>query len=141
MGTIVVDCMTFQEKLWCAMKAQRYSQKAIAKLMGVSQGLVSGWTRGKYIPDIYQAKQLANILGVSLDFLVDDVLDYPPVAVNEAESTALDLIRTHGFSKAEVIVLLTRRKLPTIESGQRIPAERIPDPRAKKGNSGDRRSG
>ncbi len=136
-----MDCMTFPEKLRAAMKAQRYSQKAIAQLMDVSQGLVSGWTRGIYTPDIYQGRQLAKVLGVSLEFLVDDVLDYPPVPINEAESVALDLIRSHGFSKAEVIVLLTRRNLPTIESGQRIPAERIPDPRAKKGNSGDRRSG
>lgn len=120
--------MKFHEKLRKSLKAQRYSQEAIAELLDVSQGLVSGWCRGVYVPDIYQAKQLSQILGLSLDYLLDDAQGFPPQPVNKAEIEAAQLVRTHGLTVDEVILLLTRRKLPRYGEGEEVKVQDVPNP-------------
>lgn len=115
-----MDVMEFREKLRKAMKSQRYSQQAIADLVDISQSMVSGWLRGVYAPDIYQAKRLADALGCSLDYLLDDAQGYPPPPVNQAEARAVELVRSHGLTTDEVIQLLTRRKVPTFAVGEQI---------------------
>ncbi len=64
--------MEFPSKLRQLIKHTRLSQEAIAKELGVSQNLISRWVRGKNNPDIHQGFALAKILGVSLDYLVDE---------------------------------------------------------------------
>ena len=51
-------------------KRAGYTQKEIAKKLGVSQALLSHWEKAKRIPDINTAVKLADILEVSADTLL-----------------------------------------------------------------------
>lgn len=92
--------MEFPKKLRHHMKGQRLSQEAIAAALAVSQGLVSRWTRGANVPDVYQGKALADVLKLSLDYLVDE--NQPPLSEQQAELVrdVARLIRTIGVEDA-----------------------------------------
>lgn len=63
--------MDFPEKLRMLIKHTRHSQESVGEALGVSQNLVSRWSRGKNNPDIYQAYALSRLFGVTLDYLAN----------------------------------------------------------------------
>lgn len=103
------DTMDFSTKLRQLMGAQRLSQEQLAKLLGVSQNLVSLWTRGKSLPDVCQVQQVARALGASVSYLADDALDAPPEsdALPDDERAVLEQYRalrsTGAIDKARAI--------------------------------------
>ena len=62
--------MTFGKKLYLLRKKKGYSQDKFAEKMGVSRQAVSKWERGESVPDIYVLKQIADLFGVSVDYLI-----------------------------------------------------------------------
>ncbi|MDT2714314.1 MULTISPECIES: helix-turn-helix domain-containing protein [Enterococcus] len=50
--------------------SKNIQQKALAELLGVSPRTIRIWESGKYEPSIDQLISIANILGVSIDYLV-----------------------------------------------------------------------
>lgn len=103
--------MVFSEKLKRLMGTGRYSQSELAKLLDVSQNLISLWTRGKSVPDMREVLKLSRLFAVPLEWLSDDELDEPPPGLSEAEQTALDTVRELGLTKGDVIRLLSGRGL------------------------------
>lgn len=72
----------FHKKLKRLIDESGLSQAEIARRlteMGLdaTQGTISNWTRDKSRPDIYQAAALAEMLGVTLEYLAYDQLDVP----------------------------------------------------------------
>ena len=53
-----------------ALRDKHFKQKQIADAIGVSQGNVSEWVRGRCLPSGGNLMQLADILGVSTDYLL-----------------------------------------------------------------------
>lgn len=102
------DVMKFGDKLRRLLKAKRYSQESVANQLGVSQGLVSGWCAGKYNPDLFQGKALADLLEVSLDFLADDAQEEPRTAaeVSPDEQTVIEIMRALDVPKNAAIQAL-----------------------------------
>jgi transcriptional regulator with XRE-family HTH domain len=72
--------MKFGEKLTKLKKQKKISQIEIAKRTGISRDAISKYERGDVTPSIEYAKRIAEVLGVSLDYLVsendnEDILD------------------------------------------------------------------
>ena len=68
--------MNFRERLVCLRKEKGYNQNYIAVYMGVSQVSISNWERGLKEPSFQSLIDLANLFGVSCDYLlgVSDVI-------------------------------------------------------------------
>ena len=69
--------MTFGEKLKEARKQAGLSQEQFAEKMCVSRSAIAKWESDKGMPDINNLKAMAQLLGVSVDYLLadDDLLE------------------------------------------------------------------
>ncbi len=64
--------MKFEEKLKDARKQQGLTQEDMAEKLCVSRAAVAKWESGKGMPDIENLRKIAGLLGVSIDYLLDD---------------------------------------------------------------------
>lgn len=62
--------MNFSERLMQLRKEKGFNQKYLATYMGVSQVSISNWERGFKEPNFQVLKDLANLFGVSCDYLL-----------------------------------------------------------------------
>lgn len=62
--------MEFNEQIKCLRQQQNLTQDDLAKQLNVSRQSVSGWERGLYYPDIIVLLKLAEVLNVTVDFLL-----------------------------------------------------------------------
>jgi transcriptional regulator with XRE-family HTH domain len=98
------DRMEFSKKLKILAGQHRYSQSMLARELDVSQNLVSLWTRGASIPDLYEAAKMAKLFNVDVNYLADDSLDDPPPAELEPDERELvSLYRALHLEKAEAL--------------------------------------
>ncbi|WP_099469023.1 helix-turn-helix domain-containing protein [Konateibacter massiliensis] len=67
--------MTFGEKLQYLRKEKKMSQEELASKITVSRQAISKWELNESLPDTDNVIQLSKILGVSIDFLLDDNID------------------------------------------------------------------
>ena len=67
--------MSLGNSLYKSRKKKGLSQEEVAEKLGVSRQTISKWETEETVPDIYQAKKLAKIYGLSLDELIDVDLD------------------------------------------------------------------
>jgi transcriptional regulator with XRE-family HTH domain len=75
--------MKFGEKITQLKKAKNLSQIALAEATGISRDAISKYERGDAVPSVEYAKRIADVLGVSLDYLAGDE-DKEEVLDNEA---------------------------------------------------------
>ena len=113
--------MTFGEKLKDARKKAGLSQEQFAEKLSVSRSAVAKWESDKGMPDVGNLKAMAQLLDISLDYLLDED---EKLSFNETkEAIDLDLLEVTGkcrdrkdaacylkFSSAEAIYPLIRRK-------------------------------
>ena len=64
--------MTFGEKLKEARKNVGLSQEQLAEKLCVSRAAVAKWETDRGMPDVSNLKTMAQLLGVSVDYLLDD---------------------------------------------------------------------
>ena len=64
--------MTFGEKLKEARKAAGLSQEELAEKLSVSRSAVAKWETDSGMPDVSNLKAMAQLLGVSIDYLLDE---------------------------------------------------------------------
>ncbi len=113
--------MTFGEKLKEARKEAGLSQEQFAQKLSVSRSAVAKWESDKGMPDVNNLKVIAQLLDVSVDYLLDED---EKLSFNEMkEAIDLDLFEVTGkcrdkkdaacFSKyktADAIYPLIRKK-------------------------------
>ena len=113
--------MTFGEKLKEARKNAGLSQEQFAEKMSVSRSAVAKWETDKGMPDVNNLKVIAQLLNVSVDYLLDEDERF---SFNEIkESINLDDYEKSGrcrdkrdaacaakYSDADAIYALTRKK-------------------------------
>lgn len=61
----------FCEKLKMARKDQKITQVQLAKTLSVSQGTIANWENGLREPDLTTVQKIAEVLNVSVDYLLD----------------------------------------------------------------------
>ncbi|MGX8686736.1 MAG: helix-turn-helix domain-containing protein [bacterium] len=64
--------MTFGEKLRNARLEAGYTQEELASKLIISRAAVAKWESGRGMPDVNNLKVLAEVLSVSIDYLLDD---------------------------------------------------------------------
>ena len=64
--------MTLGEKIKEARKNAGMTQEQLSGILSVSRQAVTKWESDKGMPDVENLKMLAGILGVSVDYLLDD---------------------------------------------------------------------
>ena len=64
--------MTFGEKLKDARKESGLSQGQLAEKMSVSRSAIAKWENDKGMPDVNNLKAIAQLLNISIDYLLDD---------------------------------------------------------------------
>ena len=113
--------MTFGEKLKEARKEAGLSQEQFAEKMNVSRSAIAKWESDKGMPDVNNLKMMAQLLGISLDYLLDED---EKLSFNETkEAIDLDSFEVSGkcrdkkdaacyskYSGANAIYPLIRRK-------------------------------
>lgn len=62
----------FGERLISIRTSKGITQEQLASEMGASRQAISKWERNQGLPDLYNIQQLASILGVSVDYLIND---------------------------------------------------------------------
>lgn len=102
----------FATRLTEEIKRKGLTKKDFGIAVGVSKGMVSYWCNGKRLPLIPQVIDIANILGVSVDYLLG-LSDTPNRLIPRNSELGLsDLaescIRTMAFSSPERIAVLDR---------------------------------
>lgn len=64
--------MTLGEKIKEARKQSGLSQEQLSEKLGISRSAVAKWETDKGIPDVENLKALSKLLGVSIDYLLDN---------------------------------------------------------------------
>lgn len=119
--------MTLGEKLKEARKQTGLSQEQLSEKLGISRSAVAKWETDKGIPDIDNLKALSKLLGVSIDYLLENGEKLDKIAIKEA----IDLSKLDGknrfkkknqivrekYPNAKIIPLLAQTK---VTKGQRI---------------------
>ncbi len=67
--------MKLHEKIYSQRKLKGLSQEELAEKLGVSRQAVSKWETGEALPEITKLKGLADVFGVTTDFLLNDYED------------------------------------------------------------------
>lgn len=94
--------MSLGNSLYNSRKKKGLSQEEVAEKLGVSRQTISKWETEETAPDIYQAKKLAKIYGLSLDELIDTDLDQKEieeVIKNTDEKKEAKINWTNAWSK------------------------------------------
>lgn len=113
--------MTFGEKLKEARKNAGLSQEQFAEKMSVSRSAVARWEADLGMPDISNLKAMAQLLSVSIDYLLDEdeKLSFneirEPIDLNSFEKTGKcrdrkDAAVLAKYSSADAIFPLIRTK-------------------------------
>lgn len=64
--------MAAGEKIVRLRKEKGWSQQFLAQKIGTSGPIIGRYERGEMVPSVEVAKKLADVFGVTLDYLVDD---------------------------------------------------------------------
>ena len=117
--------MTFGEKLKKARMNAKLSQEELATKMNVSRSAVAKWETDKGLPDVENLKNMAYILEVSIDYLLDDGTELDLSVTREAidiskygkgrKKVIKDKIIREKFPDAEIMTLLAAEKLTKAE--------------------------
>ena len=75
--------MTLGEKIKEARKAAGLTQEQLAQKLIISRQAITKWEADKGIPDTQNLKTLSKLLGVSVDYLLDDGQDFTSNVIKE----------------------------------------------------------
>lgn len=113
--------MVFGDKLKEARKEAGLSQEQLAEKMSVSRSAVAKWETNKGMPDIENLKSMAQLLNVSIDYLLNEenTIDFSeikePIVLDDYKKTGkcrskMDAVALAKYSNATNIYALIRTK-------------------------------
>ena len=115
--------MKFNEKLTLLRKERGMNMTEFANLLGTSKQVIARYERGENTPKITTVDHYAKVLGVSLQYLVnEDCTDRngttptdeeknPPVTITEGEKLLLDLFRKLPAEAQQMYLEVLRNSL------------------------------
>ena len=117
--------MTLGEKIKEARKQCGLSQEQLAEKMAVSRSAVAKWEANNGLPDVDNLKTLAQLLNVSVDYLLDDGEAIDELVMREPYNLSeygkgikkkkKDRVIREKFPDAEIHTLLSKLKLTKSE--------------------------
>lgn len=98
------------KKIYDYRKQEKLSQEELAEKIGVTRQTISNWELGETTPDIEQAKNISQVLGISLDELTSNKTDYlilKKVTKNESSLKRVIAITGITLGISILFILLT----------------------------------
>lgn len=91
--------MTLSEKLYNLRRKQGLSQEGLAEKMNCSRQVISKWENGASTPDAEMLEKYSELFGVSIDYLIKDIIDEPSDTVSaETNSESKKLLGIFGVA-------------------------------------------
>ena len=94
-------------------KGQGMTQQELAACLNYTDKAISKWERGESVPDIMVLKQIADMFGVSVDYLLSETHEQDTSRLNEAEerdeaeaAKRQQSVRARGFVTGMSILLV-----------------------------------
>lgn len=107
--------MILANKLIEERKRNGWSQEELADMLGVSRQSVSKWESAGAIPDLQRIIQLAELFGVSTDYLLKDEMDYEPSrGVSSNYSCENEFVKRVSMEEANAFLKLKINGAPTV---------------------------
>src|SRR6516225_11395635 len=100
MAAICYGIMGFSEKLSRLLELRKVSQSELARRTGIAQTTISLMSAAKQRPYLDQAWKIATALGVSLDYLANDLDEDPPAEMSPSECFLYEAIQRLGVDRA-----------------------------------------
>lgn len=105
--------MSFPEQLKKARISIGYTQQQIADIMGITNSTYCGYETGKRQPDVAKIKQIARILNISGDALLETGLDVPMRPQNNKTINSPQL--SFKLDKHEINVITAYHQQPDMQ--------------------------
>ena len=104
--------MILADKIINERKKNGWSQEELAEKLSVSRQSISKWEGAQAIPDIQKIIKMADIFGVSTDYLLKDELEPEEVTQKQVTDTDYDDIRKVSMEEANDYLRLTEEIAP-----------------------------
>ncbi|MCR5503244.1 MAG: helix-turn-helix domain-containing protein [Lachnospiraceae bacterium] len=110
--------MILADKIINERKKNGWSQEELAEMLDVSRQSVSKWEGAQSVPDLQKILRMAEIFGVSTDYLLKDELepDTAPVAYYEKSDSVSEKIKV-TLDEASEFISLRKQILPSVGIG------------------------
>jgi transcriptional regulator with XRE-family HTH domain len=92
--------MKMVEKLEAAIRAKGLTQSSFERAAMLSENRISKWKNNQGEPTASQALRMARMLGVSVEYLIDDEVDAPEPSVSEWERKVWEVVQEIGAELA-----------------------------------------
>lgn len=128
--------MSLAEKLVTLRKQKGMTQMDLAEKLNVSRQAISRWEVGAAVPGTDNLKVLSNIYGVSINYLLDDVINEPDSSRAEQSNEEKDISMTHVNGKGHrktvifflilivvIAIILSLGKIDKLKEDKPIPIE------------------
>lgn len=106
--------MILADKITEERKKNGWSQEELANRVGVSRQAVSKWESAGAVPDLQKILQLAELFGVSTDYLLKDEIDPEPVYVNNNGEEPSCTLKKVSMEEANEFLELKRNGAGTV---------------------------
>ena len=93
--------MILADKIIQLRKKQGWSQEALAEQLNVSRQTISKWEGAQSVPDLNRILQIAELFGVSTDYLLKDELEEPNPAEGPEETQDESPLRSVTMEQAD----------------------------------------
>ena len=105
--------MILADKIINERKKNGWSQEELAEMLSVSRQAVSKWESTQSIPDLQRIIQMADLFGVSTDYLLKDSMETSDVAV-ESDYMENETVRRVSFEEASTFLDMKKKSAPII---------------------------
>lgn len=109
--------MILADKIIEERKRNGWSQEELADQLGVSRQAVSKWESAGSIPDLQKIIQLAELFGVSTDYLLKDEMEPSEPSAPVTVSGEAGTIRRVSMEEANEFLERNRKGAPVIANG------------------------
>lgn len=87
-------------------KGHGLTQQELASRLNYTDKAISKWERGESIPDVIVLKQIADMFGVTVDYLLCKEHEMPPTEEIHDQTRAQQIHRTRGFVTGMSVLLV-----------------------------------
>lgn len=98
--------MKLNERMLSLRKNQKLSQEDLANKLNVTRQTISNWELGETSPSLEQAKEIAKLYNVSLDYLVGNDKNNVEAKLNNVERLSGILIKLLKFFLIILIIII-----------------------------------
>ena len=111
--------MILADKIINERKKNGWSQEELAEMMDVSRQSVSKWEGAQSVPDLQKILKLADLFGVSTDYLLKDELepDSKEIVTGYDDLKSGSSLRTVTLEEASEFISIRKQLLPVIGIG------------------------